>query len=155
MSYVTNILQPGERVLTLGRLHWIIYRDAVIVLILSLLAFWFASTTRTNSGLAIVVTTAAWLLLAAAICLAVVAWFDQWITEIAVTNRRVIYKRGFIRRRTAEMNMDKVESVIVTQSILGRLLDYGSIHVKGTGEGIEHLHKIAAPIELRNCITAR
>jgi uncharacterized membrane protein YdbT with pleckstrin-like domain len=155
MSYVSNILQPGEQVLILGRLHWIIYRNAVIVFILSLVAFWFASTTRANSGLAIVVTTAAWLLLAAAICLAVVAWFDQWITEIAVTDRRVIYKSGFIQRRTAEMNMDKVESVIVTQSILGRLLDYGSIHVKGTGEGIEHLHKINAPIELRNCITAR
>jgi hypothetical protein len=51
--------------------------------------------------------------------------------------------------------MDKVESVIVTQSIMGRLRDYGSIHVRGTGEGIEHLHRISAPIELRNGITAR
>jgi hypothetical protein len=41
----------------------------------------------------------------------------------------------------------------VTQSVLGRLLNYGSIHVRGTGEGMEHLHNIAAPIELRNCIT--
>jgi uncharacterized membrane protein YdbT with pleckstrin-like domain len=81
--------------------------------------------------------------------------FRQWITEIAVTDRRIIYKRGFIRRVTAEMNMDKVESVDVTQSILGRLLDYGSIHVRGTGEGIEHLHNIAHPVDLRNCITAR
>jgi uncharacterized membrane protein YdbT with pleckstrin-like domain len=72
-----------------------------------------------------------------------------------VTNLRVIDKRGFIKRYTAEMNMDKIESVTVTQSILGRMLDYGSVHVRGTGVGIEHLHQIRAPIMLRNCITAR
>ena len=87
--------------------------------------------------------------------LAIGAWFAQWTTEIAVTNRRVISKRGFIRRHTAEMNMDKIESVTVSQSILGRILDYGSIHVRGTGEGIETLNRIRAPIALRNCITAR
>jgi len=44
---------------------------------------------------------------------------------------------------------------VVDQSVLGRLLDYGSIHILGTGEGLEHLHKVRSPIELRNCITAR
>lgn len=72
-----------------------------------------------------------------------------------MTNRRVIYKRGFIQRHTAEMNMNQIESVIVDQSVLGRLLDYGSIHVLGTGEGLEHLHKVCSPMEFRNCITAR
>jgi uncharacterized membrane protein YdbT with pleckstrin-like domain len=94
-------------------------------------------------------------LLAASVLIAAKAWFDQWITEIAITNRRVIYKRGFIKRHTVEMNMDKIESVTVTRSILGRVLDYGTIHMRGTGVGLEHLHKIAAPILLRNCITVR
>ena len=61
------------------------------------------------------------------------AWFMRWITEIAVTDRRIIYKRGFINRHTEEMNMDKVASVDVDQSILGRMLDYGTVHVLGTG----------------------
>jgi uncharacterized membrane protein YdbT with pleckstrin-like domain len=82
-------------------------------------------------------------------------WFDRWITEFAVTTHRVIYKRGFISRRTAEMNMNKVESVTVNQSLLGRILDYGSIHVLGTGQGIEHLHQIVSPLALRNAIVAR
>ena len=60
-------------------------------------------------------------------------WYDQWITEMAVTDRRIIYKRGLIRRMTAEMNIEKVESVSVGQSILGRILDYGTIDVRGTG----------------------
>src|SRR5262249_2534606 len=80
------------------------------------------------------------------------AWFDQWITEIAVTNLRVIYKRGFIRRYTAEMSLTKVESVTITQSILGRLLDSGPIHARGVGVGMEHLHQIDSPIDLRNAI---
>jgi uncharacterized membrane protein YdbT with pleckstrin-like domain len=67
--------------------------------------------------------------------------------------RRVIYKKGLIRRQTNEMNMDKVESVQINQSILGRLLDYGDVTILGTGEGFETLRTIASPIELRNSIT--
>jgi uncharacterized membrane protein YdbT with pleckstrin-like domain len=74
--------------------------------------------------------------------------------EIAVTDYRVIYKSGFISRRTAEMNMNKIESVVVDQSILGRLLDYGSIHIRGTGSGLEKLNKVSDPITLRNTIAA-
>ena len=83
------------------------------------------------------------------------AWFDQWITEIGVTDRRVIFKKGFIRRDTIEINMDKVESVEVDQSILARLLDYGYVRVRGTGQGdLCKIKYVAQPIELRNHITA-
>jgi hypothetical protein len=54
---------------------------------------------------------------------------------------------------TNEMNMHKVESVQVYQSILGRMLDYGTVTILGTGEGFETLRTIASPIELRNSIT--
>ena len=69
-------------------------------------------------------------------------WIDRWLTELAVTNNRIIYKYGLIRRYTAEMNMDKVESVNVVQSILGRLLDYGTIDIMGTGQGFESLREL-------------
>jgi uncharacterized membrane protein YdbT with pleckstrin-like domain len=52
----------------------------------------------------------------------------------------VTYKTVFIRRHTVKMNMDKVETVKVDQSVLRRLLDYGTLHMLGTGRGIEHLH---------------
>ncbi len=80
-------------------------------------------------------------------------WFGWWTTEIAVTNLRVIYKTGLVKRRTKEMNMDKVESVEVDQSILGRILDYGKVTITGTGAGLEALSGVAQPIELRNSIT--
>ena len=44
------------------------------------------------------------------------------------------------------MNMDKIESVDVDQSLLGRLFNYGTIHVLGTGQGIESLRLISAPL---------
>ena len=92
------------------------------------------------------------------------AWFVRWITEIAVTDRRIIYKRGFINRHTVEMNMDKVATVDVDQSILGRMLNYGCIQVLGVGSasgnpdaprGIEKLQPVAEPLALRSAITAK
>jgi hypothetical protein len=53
------------------------------------------------------------------------------------------------------MNMDKVESMDVDQSILGRMLNYGDITIRGTGVGIEPLHNIASPLEFRNQVTTR
>jgi hypothetical protein len=153
-GYVSRILQPGEHILSVGRLHWIIYMEGVIAFILSIVCFW-VSQYSSDEIVELGGRVFGLVLLAASVFIAAKAWFDQWITEIAVTNRRVIYKRGFINRHTVEMNMDKIESVTVTQSILGRILDYGTIHIRGTGVGMEHLHKIAAPISLRNSITVR
>jgi uncharacterized membrane protein YdbT with pleckstrin-like domain len=58
-------------------------------------------------------------------------------------------------RNTAEMNMDKVESVKVDQSVLGRMLDYGTVTVVGTGQGLEPIKDVASPIAFRNAITAK
>lgn len=54
-------------------------------------------------------------------------------TELALTNRRVIAKKGFIRRDTIELRLEKVEGLMVNQSIFGRLLNYGTVTVSGTG----------------------
>ena len=162
MGYVDSVLQPGERVVVRAHLHWIVYWIAIISAAAGIvLAVWAKS---------IGMQDVSWFVAIAFGAIAVVAflhaWFIRWITEIAVTDRRIIYKRGFITRHTVEMNMDKVAAVDVDQSILGRILDYGSVHVVGTGgspnnseggdvRGIEHLHRVAAPLALRSAITAK
>lgn len=151
MSYVQTVIRPDERILFTGRMHWIVYARGTVALIVALLIFAYAGPDAFGGVLRLL----AWLVVAIAIVLLAQAWFVQWTTEIAVTNLRVIQKRGFIRRVTGEMNMDKVEFVIVDQTLLGRLLDYGSIVVRGTGSGIEGLHYIAKPIELRSTIVVR
>jgi len=70
-------------------------------------------------------------------------------SEYAITNKRVIIKVGLISRRTLEMNLSKIESVNVNQSILARLLGYGSIVVIGTGGTREIFHNIAEPLVFR------
>src|SRR5262249_12487625 len=76
----------------------------------------------------------------------------RWTTEIAVTNRRVIFKHGVIRRDTIEIKMPQVESVDVRQSILGRLLNYGTVLVRGTGGGLNPLAYVSAPLPLRRAV---
>jgi uncharacterized membrane protein YdbT with pleckstrin-like domain len=152
MSYAQSVLQPGEHVVATGHLHWIIYWPAMFFLVGAAVLMLLNPVNPTLHMLANVTAAAFGVLF---VVIFVHAWFKKWITEFAVTNKRVIYKRGFIWRQTAEMNMDKVEAVDVTQSIPGRMLDYGTIHVKGTGAGIEHLHRIASPIALRNAIIAK
>jgi hypothetical protein len=73
---------------------------------------------------------------------------------MAITNRRVVAKIGFIWRRTIEMERQKVESVSVDQSILGRMLDYGTIIVRGTGSTLEPMVHIDSPVEFRNKLLA-
>jgi uncharacterized membrane protein YdbT with pleckstrin-like domain len=155
MSYTKSVLQPNEQIVMIGRLHWVIYIQAILILIVGTILV-IAEIVMTSDTFRTVVVWSTVIVFGGGFLISLVhAWFIRWITEFAVTNRRVIYKRGFITRHTAEMNMDKVESVDVDQSMLGRMLGYGTIHVLGTGQGIEHLHRIANPIALRNAIIAK
>jgi uncharacterized membrane protein YdbT with pleckstrin-like domain len=150
MSYVQSVLQPGEQVRHTAKLHWVLYWPGIAFSIAALVAFFFAQTGDRGSGLWLYL---AGVLLIIAMIFLIREWFVWWTTEIAITDRRVISKKGFISRSTVEMHMDKVESVDVEQTILGRILDYGTVTVKGVGTGFEPLTTIAAPLELRNHIT--
>ena len=153
MTYVNSILQPGETVKAIGKPHWIIFGRACVLAVVGIVILVYGQnfTAQTREF----VLLAGWVVILVAVLAFLHAWFIRWITELSVTNHRVIYKRGFIRRHTVEMNMDKVETVNVDQSLFGRLLGYGTIRVLGTGQGIEGLEKVGSPIALRNAITAR
>jgi uncharacterized membrane protein YdbT with pleckstrin-like domain len=154
VSYVNSVLQPGETVRAIGRLHWIVFVRAFVLLVVGIVVMVYAQYLSSEQASRLV-TLIGWLVVALSGLLFLQAWFVRWITELAITNHRVIYKRGFLNRHTVEMNMDKVETVDVDQSILGRMLDFGTIRVRGTGQGIERLERIATPIILRNAIIAR
>lgn len=77
-------------------------------------------------------------------------------TEIAITNKRLVYKRGLIARYVGEMNIDRIEGVNVLQSFWGRIFNYGRIMVRGMGVGEVVLPPIEDPIKFRRAIeTAR
>ena len=152
--YIDEILQPGEKVLYSTNAHWIFYWQAILAWIVALVLL-IASRMTTVEGLTLACLAAAAVVAVAALYWTVAAWFHRWTTETDVTNLRVVHKTGFIKRRTFEMSLDKVESVDVNQSIMGRLLNYGDVTIRGVGEGIETIKTIASPLSFRNSITAR
>ena len=70
-------------------------------------------------------------------------------TELAVTNKRVVAKFGFIRRSTVEIGVRKIESIQVHQGILGRMFDFGSIVMAGSGNPQAPIPGISAPMQFR------
>ena len=77
------------------------------------------------------------------------AWVVYATTELAITNKRVIAKTGLIQRRTIEMFLEKIESIQVDQGVLGRLLDFGSVIISGTGVQSAPFRNISDPLALR------
>ena len=152
--YIDEILQPGEKVLYSTNAHWMFYLPAIAAWILALVLLILSRTTITE-GIILLCLSASAIVAIVALYWTVRAWFHRWTTETDVTNLRVVHKTGFIKRRTFEMALDKVESVDVNQSILGRLLNYGDVTILGVGEGRETISTIASPLQFRNAITAR
>ena len=152
--YIDEILQPGEKVLYSTNAHWMFYLPAIAAWIAALVLLILSRTTITESVILLCLSASA-IVAIVALYWTVKAWFHRWTTETDVTNLRVVHKTGFIKRRTFEMALDKVESVDVNQSILGRLLNYGDVTILGVGEGKETISTIASPLAFRNFITAR
>jgi uncharacterized membrane protein YdbT with pleckstrin-like domain len=152
MSYLEGTLQPGERILATRRLHWVIYLWPVSHMIVALgLAAWaalFAAPGRT----AILVVAA--ILMALGIVTILQKAMIGWATEYAVTDHRLLVKRGVLSVHTVEMSLDKIESVDVDQSLVGRLLGYGSVTVHGVGSRWDPITLIPDPSGFRNAISA-
>ena len=152
--YIDDILQPGEKVLYSTNAHWIFFLPAIIGWIIAG-AFLVLSGMVPAGPSALICLSLAAISAVAALYKTATAWFHRWTTETDVTNFRVVHKTGFVKRQTFEMSVDKVESVDVNQSILGRILNYGDVTVLGVGEGGKTLDMIASPLSFRNAITAR
>jgi uncharacterized membrane protein YdbT with pleckstrin-like domain len=153
--YIDDILQPGEKVLYSTNAHWVFFGPAILLWILAAVFFVLSGMVPAGSPLIVVCWALAAIVAVVALYKTVTAWFHRWTTETDVTNLRVVHKTGFISRKSFEMSLDKVESVDVTQSIAGRIFDFGDVTIMGVGEGKETIKTIASPLAFRNSITAR
>jgi len=151
MGYVETVLQPEETVAYKTTVHWFLYIPALAWLLVGLA---FAVLWLRGGNIAPFLGWSAIACLAVALLLGFLAWLRRATTELAITSRRVIYKSGLFRRHTIEMNLSKVESVGVTQSVTGRIFGYGRVELKGTGATNDMLPMIADPLGFRSHITA-
>lgn len=154
MSYVAKHLIDGESIVYETRLHW------VVLLVPFLLALLFALTgaallvlysraTNTKSPTAESTMFAGIILLVIALVFVVRGIVVRNATEMTVTNKRVFVKVGLAARRTIELLLSRVESIGVEESIMGRMLGYGTVIVHGTGGTPEVFNMVAHPLEFR------
>lgn len=127
-SYVESVLTPGERVLHLGRVSgwsqfWLWVLGAL------LLPFF---------GVGLIPLA--------------IGWINLKTTELAVTERRVIAKFGLISRETIEIKVERIESMQVNQSVMGRLLGFGTIIFSGAGTPQLVVPSISEPLEFRKAV---
>ncbi|WP_298432526.1 PH domain-containing protein [Geobacter sp.] len=142
MGYVEQNLLQGEEVAYRARLHLIIFLVPALFALLGILAF------AASAKLAVPI-------LVIAVMLALDRYIRLVTSEFAVTTRRVIIKTGLVQRHTLELLLAKVETIGVEQGIPGRVFNYGTIVVTGTGGTKEEFAGIAKPFEFRKAVQER
>jgi len=170
LPYVQQSLTPGEELIHVGVFHWIYTLQAVLnifwgvlasILIIAGAVYFeknygggFASTSTLGhiQELHPGIRLAAFFVLIMGLFGFASRMVIRSTTEIAITNTRLIYKRGLVARYVGEMNIDRIEGVNVLQTIWGRMFGYGRIMVRGMGVGEVILPPLQDPIAFRRAI---
>ncbi len=170
MLYVQQSLSQGEELIHVGRFHWMYTVGAVvnilfgivgcILVIVGAIYFksnfgagfdsdtWVGAVREIHPGLRLL----AFLVFVFGLLSFAQRMVIKATTEIAITTSRLIYKRGLVARSVGEISIDRIEGVIVTQGILGRILGYGRLKVRGMGVGEVVLPPLENPIAFRKAI---
>lgn len=135
-DYTSNNLVYGERLKFQSKRHWINYFNGWFLLII-IFTFW---SENWNLGILFLFLNLIYL------------YITIKTDECIVTSKKVIFKTGFLNTNTLEMNLKHIECLMVEQSILGKLLGYGTIHIKGTGGTLETFLRINKPLQIRKKI---
>lgn len=140
MLYTQKTLLPEEKILYYTKPHYIVFYPIILWLILTIGFF----TSNYKSFLI------GPLLLLMSLLSCINGLINYYCSEYAITTKRILVKVGFIRRRSLEIFLDRIESIYVEQSIIGRIFGYGSVIVVGIGSTKDPFLYIPNPIEFRN-----
>lgn len=160
MSFVERHLIAGETVQYETRLHWIVMFQHILgaagldLFALALLVFSFRTRHTPGAPSAILFWVAIVALLASGVAV-VSGALKRSATEMALTNKRVIVKTGIATRRTIELMLTRIESIVVEEPTLGRVLGFGTVIIRGTGGTPEVFEKIAHPLEFREQVQSQ
>lgn len=143
VSYVENNLISGEQIIYNAKVHWFVFIPSVIYFIVGM---FLRKISTPETILFFVIGT---ILICISIFSLIKAFITKFSTELAVTSKRVIAKIGFIRRNTIELNHSKVESINVHQSVFGRIFNFGTLVINGTGGGKTPISSIDSPLDFR------
>ena len=155
MGYIDKNLIEGESVVYEARPHWVLFIKpglvSLIFVAVAVVLFYFASDSMDSDN--------TWLMQRIGIVFLVVALipigmgiFRRSGREYAVTNKRVVTQNGVMQRQTEELFLNKIESIAVDQSVVGRMLGFGTVTIRGTGGSFGPFERVSAPLELRRQI---
>lgn len=153
MAYLDRVLQPGEAILVRARLHGILYLRPVFLLMVAAAVAVAAFVLRGHGDIPLGLYALAGLIGIFGLIDLVGRMILRATTEFGVTSHRVVVKRGIFSLHTVEMNLDKVESVDVDQSLLGRIFGYGAVVIHGVGARWDPIVGIGDPFAFRSAIT--
>ena len=145
MSYIQNNLQAGEEIKYKADIHWYIFAYPVILLLLSV--FFSSAQTGFFHYVSLFLLLSGLFQLIKRILL-------KMDTEYVVTNKKVILKSGILSQDALEFVLNKCEGIRINQSLMGRMLGFGSIVVT-TGGVTNKFDFITNPIKFRNEINAQ
>jgi uncharacterized membrane protein YdbT with pleckstrin-like domain len=151
LSFIEKNLLANEVIIYRANMHWIIFLNTILYLLLSLITCALSFKQTEGSQLLLAISLLALLF---ALISGISSFIRYKTSEFAITNKRVLIKIGFIQRHSLEVLLTKVEGIGVNQSILGRILGYGTIIVTGTGGTKETFDQIASPLEFRSQVQA-
>lgn len=154
MNYTRSNLLQNEKLIYGIRPHWIIFSSTVWAIVAAVYLLFFApiSISFNVYGNISVREAISFCFFAASIYLFLSAYLYYLTSEYGVTNKRVLIKTGWISRASLEIMLDKVEGVLVDQTIPGRLFNYGSITIIGTGGTKDTFPYIPNPLEFRRTV---
>jgi len=138
MSYVDKNLMNGENVIHRTKIHWAIFIPSILILLAGLVLLSIKYIGIIVIGFALVNI--------------LVVFLNYTSAEFAITNKRVIIKVGFIKRQSLETLLSKVEGIQVSQGVIGRIFNFGTIAVTGTGGSRERFSTIEKPMEFRKIV---
>ena len=148
MGYIESLLAKNEEIIVRTRQHWTVLARSFLAnafLVLIILVMAVAGTIMAGPlGIAAV------LLWVIPFGLFIRDYLQWWNEEYLITNFRVIQAEGIINKQVMDSSLDKVNDVGLTQSFLGRMLDYGDIEILTASElGVNRVNKIVSPIKFK------
>ncbi|MEL6791184.1 MAG: PH domain-containing protein [Pseudomonadota bacterium] len=155
-GYVEKTLGTGEDIEYRAHFNWTYSFWPLVWLLISITPIVILAYAQFSAGLPWSQLAVAWYIFFAGLLVGVIQFLGHmivlWTTEIVVTTFRFVYKTGLVSRNTQEVSLNKIEEITLQQSIWGRIFDYGSLTLRGTGVGVITLPNIDEPIKVRRVI---
>lgn len=142
MSYIKKTLLPDEKIVYYTGPHYVVFMPCFLWLIIAALVFFIFPQFLILTYIPLIIATLYF----------VFCYIAYISSEYGVTNKRVLVKVGFVRRSSLEIFFHKIESISADQGFIGRMLDYGTVIVSGTGGSKDPFCYVPHPLEFRRYV---